>query len=189
MINVESKIFEKVNFSIEPLVQGNYEKCTFRHCDFSEVDLDKINFYECIFLHCNLSLVKFSNITMNDVSFHHCKMLGVHFEHCNDVLFTVDFDTCTLNLSSFYRMKAKKTIFKGCTMHEMDFTDADLSGAVFDRCDLSGSAFHDTNLEKADLSSAYNYLIDPESNRVKKAKFAMNGLPGLLYKYDLVIEE
>jgi len=70
----------------------------------------------------------------------------------------------------------------------MDFADADLSGAVFDNCDLYQAAFNYTNLEKADFRTAYNYSIDPEINRIKKAKFSISGLPGLLHKFDIDIQ-
>jgi len=43
-------------------------------------------------------------------------------------------------------------------------------------------------LEKADFREATNYFIDPEKNRIKKAKFSLNGLPGLLIPYDIIIE-
>jgi len=32
-------------------------------------------------------------------------------------------------------------------------------------------------------------LIDPEVNRIKKAKFSVSGVPGLLNKYDIEIEK
>ena len=70
----------------------------------------------------------------------------------------------------------------------MDFTESDLTGAIFSNCNLTKSLFDNTILEKADLRTAYNYSIDPENNRVKKAKFSVPGLPGLLDKYDLEIE-
>jgi fluoroquinolone resistance protein len=63
-----------------------------------------------------------------------------------------------------------------------------LVGAVFYNCDLSAAVFENTHLEKADFRTAYNYHLDPESNRLKGAKFSFHGLPGLLGKYGLEIE-
>jgi hypothetical protein len=54
---------------------------------------------------------------------------------------------------------------------------------------LSGATFENTNLEKADFRTSFNYSIDPEINRIKKAKFALPEVLGLLNKYDLVIEK
>ena len=44
-----------------------------------------------------------------------------------------------------------------------------------------------TILEKADFRTAKNYSIDPEQNRLKKAKFSLSGVVGLLRKYDIVV--
>ena len=55
-------------------------------------------------------------------------------------------------------------------------------------CELAGATFDRTNLEKADLRTAYHFIIDPDNNRIKKAKFSESALSGLLTKYDLVIE-
>jgi uncharacterized protein YjbI with pentapeptide repeats len=73
-------------------------------------------------------------------------------------------------------------------LQEVDFTDCDLSEAVFERCDLERTQFINTNLEKADLRGSWNYSIDPEVNRIKKAKFSLPGITGLLDKYDIMID-
>jgi uncharacterized protein YjbI with pentapeptide repeats len=59
---------------------------------------------------------------------------------------------------------------------------------MFDNCDLTGAVFDHTNIEKADFRTSYNYTIDPEINRIKKAKFSILGVSGLLDKYDIDIE-
>ena len=66
--------------------------------------------------------------------------------------------------------------------------DTDLSLSVFSNCDLAGAMFENTNLENSDLSSSFNFSIDPENNRIKKAKFSTSGIKGLLDKYDIIIE-
>lgn len=73
-------------------------------------------------------------------------------------------------------------------MQEVDFTESDLNTAKFDNCNLGLSIFKNTILEKADFRTSYNYSIDPESCKIKGAKFARLGLAGLLDKYNLTIE-
>jgi uncharacterized protein YjbI with pentapeptide repeats len=114
-------------------------------------------------------------------------MQGLRFEACNPFLFEVSFDTCVLNLSSFYQIKGKKTHFAGCTMHEVDFTESDFTEAIFDDCDLAGALFDQTNLCKADFRSALHYRIHPSQNQIKKAKFSQDGLTGLLLGFDITI--
>lgn len=169
------------------LAMGEYELCVFKNCTFESADFKNVQFVDCRFESCNLSLVKLSGAALQKVHFKDCKMQGLHFEACNPFLFEVSFDTCVLNLSSFYQIKGKKTPFSGCSLHEVDFTESDFSEAVFDDCDLAGALFDQTNLSKADLRNAYNYVIHPSINSIKKAKFSQAGLAGLLQGFDIII--
>ena len=133
-------------------------------------------------------LAKIMATGFQEVKFKNCKLLGLHFENCNDFLFSVDFEGCNLNLASFYQRKIKKIRFIDCTLVETDLSEADLNMAIFDNCDLSGAIFDRTNLEKADFRTSYNFTIDPEKNSLKKARFSRSELSGLLDKYKLDIE-
>jgi uncharacterized protein YjbI with pentapeptide repeats len=73
-------------------------------------------------------------------------------------------------------------------MHEVEFIQTDLTDSLFENCDLSGAIFENAVLEKADFRTAFNYSINPELNRMKKAKFALHGISGLLHKYGIDIE-
>ncbi|WP_435357676.1 pentapeptide repeat-containing protein [Emticicia sp. SJ17W-69] len=81
----------------------------------------------------------------------------------------------------------KATKFKNCKLHEADFNETDLTAAIFENCDLAGAIFEKTILEKADFRTAFNFSIDPELNRIKKAKFSLTSIKGLLDKYNLEI--
>jgi hypothetical protein len=48
--------------------------------------------------------------------------------------------------------------------------------------------FENTNLEKADFRTAFNYSFNPDLNQIKKAKFAVQGLAGLLLHHQIMIE-
>jgi fluoroquinolone resistance protein len=185
---IENETFEKINCTEIVLIKGDYENCTFINCNFPNIDLSNINFIECTFKGCDLSVAKLIKTAFRDVKFKDCKMLGLHFENCNEFLFSVYFENCILNLSSFYKRSLKKTKFVNTRLHEVDFGEADLTASVFDNCDLMRAIFDHTNLEKTDLRTSYNYSIDPEMNRIKKAKFAIAGIAGLLHKYDIIIE-
>lgn len=115
-------------------------------------------------------------------------MMGLHFENCNAFGMAFSFTGCTLDHSSFFKTKIKKTFFKSCQLHDADFSECDLSGALFDTCDLHNATFENTILEKADLRTAINYSINPEVNKIKKARFSLPAVIGLLDKYDIDIE-
>ena len=116
------------------------------------------------------------------------KILGVDFGDCHDFLLEMYFENCDLTLSSFYGLTLKNRRFVSCKLQEVDFTNADLSASVFDNCDLHKALFENTNLEKADFRTARHYSIDPELNRIKKAKFSIPDVVGLLDRYDLSIQ-
>lgn len=179
--------YENTDYTELQLPLGEYEGCAFYNCNFGGSNLSKLSLIDCTFNQCNISNAPLAESIIRDVQFNHCKMMGLHFEACSDFLFSASFTQCTLNLSSFYKLKIKNTVFNDCTLHEVDFTDADLTGATFINCDLKGATFDNTLLEKADLSTAYNYIIDPDRNRVKKARFSKDGLLGLLMKYNIVV--
>ncbi|MBL7883075.1 MAG: pentapeptide repeat-containing protein [Bacteroidia bacterium] len=126
-----------------------------------------------------------SKTAFKNVQFVNCKLLGLQFHICNDFLFEINIDSCILNLSSFYKLKLKNTVFKNSTLHEVDFTQADLTASVFNHCDLLDATFDASIIEKADFRTAYNYTIDLEINRAKKAKFSQSGIAGLLTKYGI----
>lgn len=185
---VDDITFEKNDFTTSPLEQADYEHCLFVHCDFTNNDLSGTHFIDCTFKSCNLGTVKLNRTAFRDTFFSDCKLMGLQYYTCDDFLFTVTFENCMLNYSSFYKMKLKKIVFKNCNLTEADFTEADLSAANFDHCDLSKVLFENTILEKADLRTSYNYSIDPERNKIKKAKFSLPAVTGLLDKYDIEID-
>ncbi len=180
--------FEKIDFSLETPTAKEYDHCTFINCNFANTDLSNINFNECEFTGCNMSMAKLIKTSFREAKFKHCKLFGLHFEDCNPMLFSVQFDTCQLNFSSFYKLKMKKTIFKNTVLQEVDFTATDLTGAIFKDSDLNRAKFENTLLEGADFRSAQHFILNPEQNRIKKAKFSLQGLPGLLTSYAIEVE-
>lgn len=185
---IVKKTFENIDFTTKSLEKADYEACCFNNCSFLNADLSNIRFTDCKFTGCDLSTAKLVKTAFQNIKFKDCKLLGLHFDHCSDFLFEVDFENCTLNLSSFYQRKLKKTRFKICALQEADFAEADLSQAVFDNCDLTKAVFENTVLEKADFRTSFNYSINPEMNKIKKARFSLPGVIGLLDKYDIEID-
>jgi len=184
---IEEKTFEKEDFTQKMLPKGEYDNCKFVSCDFSNASLADIKFMDCGFENCNLSMAKMTNTALLEVKFINCKMLGLHFDDCNEYGLSVYFEGCNLNHSSFYKTKLKKTIFKNSKLQETDFTETDLSSSILDNCDLTGATFENSNIEKADFRTAFNFSINPERNRVRKAKFSLSGIAGLLDQFDIEI--
>ncbi len=181
--------FEKINFTKDPLAKGEYECCTFVNCNFEEADISEITFIETEFIDCNFSNANITNTSFQDVVFKNCKMLGLQFEKCNGFGFTASFDLCQLDHSSFYQLKLNRSSFQNSQLQGVDFTEAELKSIVVQYCDLLNATFENTNMEKADLRNSFNYSINPESNRIKEARFSLPDVIGLLDKYKIRIEK
>jgi len=185
---IENKHFKKIVFTKETLKVDEYDNCSFIDCDFSNSTVNNIVFFECEFITCNLSLCKTQNTAFKDVKFENCKLLGIDFSECNPFLLVLNFDNCFMNLSSFYKLKLKMRTFKNCSLQEVDFSGSDLSNSKFINCDLKSAVFDRTILVKTNFTSATNYNIDPENNKIKGALFSKDGLIGLLGKYKINIK-
>jgi fluoroquinolone resistance protein len=181
------KIFDKLDLKVKPLAKGTYEDCTFKSCNLEQADLAHINFTDCEFIECNLSMANISDTKFQNIKFKGCKMLGLRFDHCNKFGFEVNFETCILDHASFFNTRVTNSVFKESSLVEVDFTDCDLTNSAFINSNLLNAVFERTNLSKADLRDAGNFSIDPELNTIKKAKFSIHGVAGLLHKYDIQI--
>ena len=174
-----NKTFEKVVAIGSSIQHKEFEGCIFKHCDFSNSDFSNNTFLDCEFIDCNLSMWQVANTSLQSVFFKKCKVLGIQFQSCTDFLFQVNFEDCILDYASFANKKMPKTKFVSCSMKEVNFVGTNLTQAVFDH----------TILEKTDFRTSYNYSIDPEINRIKKARFSILAVSGLLDKYDIDIEK
>jgi uncharacterized protein YjbI with pentapeptide repeats len=182
------KTFTRVKWSNESVPDREFEQCTFSQCDLSRSDFSRSRFAECTFIGCDLSMIKLSDVALRDVTFKECKLLGVDFSACKEMLFSVSFDQCLLDHAVFHKRKLDGTRFTRCSLKGVDFENAHLNNALFERCDLERAVFVNTHLQKADLTTAYNIALDPERNKLKGAKFSVDGALALLTKYGVVVE-
>ncbi len=181
--------YERQQFTIVSLEKGEYESCIFNGCDFNALNLSNYKFVDCIFNSCNLSLCELQQTAFRDVEFKDCKLMGLRFDQTNTFGLSFTFEACILDHSIFFGLKLKNTAYRNCRLHEVDFTECDLTASSFENCDLQRAIFMQCNLQKADFRTSFNYVLDPELNRIKKAKFSLLGVPGLLYKYDIHIDQ
>ena len=80
-----------------------------------------------------------------------------------------------------------KTKFINSSLREASFLGTNLKQSSFEKCDLQGTIFNESDLTECNFTTATNYQIDPQYNVLKKARFALQGIPGLLEKYDIKI--
>lgn len=168
--------------------KAQFELCIFEHCQWEQQDLSAYKFTECIFINCNLSLCDLQNTQFQDVKFIGCKMLGLSFQKLSNFSMDLSFDNCLLDHSLFTGRNWKKTNFNNCSLKEVDFQESDLTEVSFNQCNLDRALFYHSNLHKADFRTAQNFQIQPENNKMKGAKFSIEGLLGLLAHYQIKVD-
>jgi uncharacterized protein YjbI with pentapeptide repeats len=164
-----------------------FERCIFNDCDFSQCTFLAVTFIDCVFNGCNFNATKINYVAFRTATFNRCQMKDINFAMVDKLIFEIAFYDCVLDFSKFYTLKIKETIFQNCSLVAVDFMGADLTGVVFDRCDLYRSEFAKAIANKTNFKTSINYTIDPEKTKLKKAIFAMEGLKGLLFKHDIVV--
>ena len=180
------EVLRGVNLSPQNNQQQDFNNYEFINCQFS--DLSDLNFIDCNFRNCNLSNLNTANSRLQNVSFFDCKLLGLNFSKTIDFALELHFENCLLDYASFDSKKLNKSSFKNCKINNANFTQADLSKSTITNCDLHETLFANTNLATIDFTTCKNFLIDPELNNIKKAKFLLHDLPNLLYRHDIIIE-
>lgn len=175
------------DFKTHKLPKGDYENCTFANCNFKEGFIDNINFIECTFQRCDLTNVNCTATIFNQVTFIGCKMIGIDFSPCNPMFLNLGFTNCNLTLANFNALELPKTNFKDCTLDQVDFSETQLKGSNIENCQLKNTVFYNTKLDSCNFNSSTYLLIDPDQNSIKKTKFNIDQLPGLLKKHDIVV--
>jgi len=184
----EQELFTKQDYTESPLPKGEYDNCNFRNCNFAGSDLSEVRFTDCSFAGCDLSNVNVIKASLQETVFKDCKMLGFRFDSCDQLGLTVRFENCQLDHSSFYQVKLNHTVFLNTSLREVDFTESDLRNTIMDQCELMAATFDHTNLERANLTTALNYSINPENNRIGGARFSLPAVVGLLDAYQIEIQ-
>lgn len=186
-LNNDENTFKSANYLKKSLEGHVFNSCFFESCDFTESILRNARFSTCVFTNCNLSLPKLDACRFQDVQFIDCKIVGAEFFKCDRAFFSVSFKKCLLSYCNFSDLNMKNTRFEGSKIQETHFTNTVLTGADFADTDLTGTLFHNCDLCKADFSTAVRYSIDPQTNKIKKAKFSLPEAVALLQGFDLII--
>jgi uncharacterized protein YjbI with pentapeptide repeats len=189
---IENK-FKDLDMSGEDIKASTFQDCNFNQCTFTEIIFRSCTFVHCVFENCDLSLMQIPNCTFGDVRFEKTKTIGVNWAQAHwpekSIWDPIEFNKCALSHSTFLGIDLGGFKMMRCEAVNVDFREANLSGADFTFTDLKDSLFLSTNLEGADLSYARNYQIDPSQNIILKAKFSLPEAMALLYSMDIEILE
>lgn len=123
------------------------------------------------------------------VHFEQCKIEGLNFFTVKTSLLAVSFERCVIRHCSFAGLKLHNTRFTHCELINVDFADADLTSADFQSSRFVESTFNNTTLTKANFREAIGYMIDPQRNKVRGARFDLPEVLSLLLPFGIRIGE
>ena len=169
------------------ITEHEFRRCVFDRVRLVEADLGGSVFEDCELVQCDLTMAKVERTAFRGVRFRRCKLMGIDWSPVRSLVFTVTFEGCVLTHSSFVGNKMRGTRFLDCQATETTFVDVDLSEAVFTGSDLAGAKFIDTTLIDADLSTATNYAISPQQNRLKRTRFSEEAALALVSELGIVV--
>ena len=185
--------FTGLDLSRHVLAARTYEECTFTGCNFSEATLSGCKLLDCGFEDCNLSLAKVSHTRFRAVTFAGCKLVGINWTSAAwqrlATAAALEFRDCILNDSSFLGLALQELVVEHCKARDVDWRDANLSGAKLCHTDLTHALFSRTNLSGADLTGAVGYDIDVLNNAVRGARFSRDEAVRLLLGLEIELAD
>lgn len=184
----DEESFDEVSIQkLLPLRSSEFVECTFTSIDFTQTNLTLSKFIGCKFTYCNLSNISLKNTLLRDCHFKSCKLIGLNFSETQGISTPV-FIESVLDYSVFQSLSLVGSIYKNCSLKEVDFYEANLSKSDFSDSLLKGAVFNKANLSASDFRGAHEYSIDLRVTNVKKAKFNLPEALNLLYGLDIVLE-
>ena len=190
----EGEQFGSLVLNGEEIARVEYRDCTFVGCSFVEASFRASRFLDCVFRDCDLSLARVRECSFRRTQFQGSKAVGVNWAEAawpsGKPLFpSVDFIECAITYSTFIGLRLNGIRIAGCVARDVDFSNADLSGADCKDTDFTASRFYHTNLTEADFTGATNYAVSPTHNTLKGTKFSFPEAISLLRMLDIVLTE
>ena len=104
------------------------------------------------------------------------------------MIFSIDFNKCILDKSSFFWLNMENFKISNSSFIDSIFSNTNLINTVFDNCNLDKCQFLNCKLNKADFKTSYNYFINMNNNQIKDTKFSLPEAISLLKNFDIIIE-
>jgi len=184
---MEDQVFEGMDYTKVSFAGHHFSSCTFKDCLFMESSFCNAQFVFCTFIRCNLSLVNTEGCRFQETTFEACKIVGAKFYLCEKRFFSIQAKHCVLKSCNFSDLKMKKVDFSESQFSDCDFKETDLTEGNFSGCMFEETLFHNCQLIRADFRNAQNYEIDPQTNKIAKAKFSLPEALSLLKGFDILI--
>lgn len=186
----EDEAFKGIEAAGRTIDSLEFIGCTFEACVFVETRFVACRFEGCTFSGCELSAASIEDCTVIETAFARCKLLGVNWARAKTTFRALEarFERSALDGASFLGLDLRRVAFAYCRAHEVNFSEANLSGVAFSRTDLAGAVFLHTDLTGADFRTAKNYALHLADNAVEGARFSFPEAIALLKPFGVEVD-
>lgn len=189
----ESKVFKGLKYDGEIFNRHRLYDCEFINCSFKDCIVEDVELSSCYFKNCDIVSLEFKNSIVRNISIEESNLIGVNWSNLinSNAGYSNPIDKVTdsfLKYNSLFEMTLKNTNLSSNTYQDCIFSDSNLSFANFKNSIFSESQFIACDLSSADFRGARGYMIDMNSNKIKKAKFSYPEVQSLLDFLDIEIE-
>ncbi|NFH60775.1 pentapeptide repeat-containing protein [Clostridium botulinum] len=189
---VENEKIKGLKFRDEIISNREYIDCEFYNCNFVDVEINNCIFKECTFYNCTMNNVIFKFSTMKNATLNESEFIGINWNTLKGDSFSAGpinkVRKCFFKYNNFISMRLNIFNFSGSKFQESLFEECDLIDANFKDVRFESTQFIQCNMTRADFREAYGYIIDIQSNKLKKAKFSFPEVTNLLSSIDIVID-
>jgi uncharacterized protein YjbI with pentapeptide repeats len=180
--------FSELSLPGVDLAGKEFQRCTFRRCKLGESRWARAKLEECSFEACDLAGMVPRELALRGVTFKGTRLMGVDWSDIAKFP-QVSFEGCDLRYASFMKLRLPSTKITGCVARDANFIELDLQGADFTGTDLTGSTIQGCTLAKTNFSRATGVFFDPQKNRVKGVRIAIETAVLLVQSFGIVVEE
>ncbi len=186
--------FKEVTLDAEQVVDTHFSECLFIGCSLREINFSECRFNDCMFEQCDLSLISVRRCEFRQTDFRKTRISGVDWTAAiwSQLAFhsPLSFHDCDISYSTFIGLKLPGIELVNCVAKDVEFSEADLTGADFQGTVLTQSHFRNADLTRANFTNAREYQIDLLKTKVSKAKFSLPEAYTLLHSMsDIILVE
>lgn len=174
-----------------PLVDLDFDSCTFSQVGLEKADLSNSAFSDCRFEDCNLAMAEFAKASLNECTFVGCKLVGVNWAAARISTFApvpLIFERSVLDYGWFVGADLSRCLFAECSLKEVDFTEARLADATMRSCDLTGAKFQATDLRRTNMAGSHDYFFRLDENITAGLVLDRSEAVSLLTAFGIVFE-
>lgn len=180
----EEQTFKDIQSDSEAWRDLNFSDCLFENCNFMEPSLNNVSFHECRFENCTVINPQLEFSSLRNAEIAGCNLIGINWSALSTNKYALLIDKMSdslLKYNNFIDLQLPKFSFASSEILNSNFEGCNLKGANFRGCSLEGTQFIDNDLRASNFTDASGYIIDLESNQLKKASFS---LPEALHLLD-----